>query len=222
MRVISGTARGRSLLSPANVNTRPTSEKVKEAIFSSLQGDLPGAVVLDLFSGSGQLGIESLSRGADFAYFVECERQNFDVVKKNVENCAFGEKSRLYNMDARLFLKRNDLKFDIVFLDPPYGFGLLDEVLPLLSPLMNPGGIVVCEHEGEWFLDERADFKNAETVLKNAETVLKDSETVLKDSETVLKNAETVLNNTKNNFKIYKQKKYGKVNITMFITDNRN
>jgi 16S rRNA (guanine(966)-N(2))-methyltransferase RsmD len=194
MRVISGAARGRSLLSPANLNTRPTSEKVKEAIFSSIQGELPGAVVLDLFSGSGQLGIEALSRGADFAYFVECERKNFDIVKKNVETCLFGEKSRLYNMDARLFLKRNDLKIDIAFLDPPYGFGLLDEVLPLLLPIMNPGGIVVCEHEGEWFLNENV--------------VSRDSETVLKDSE-----------NTPNNFKIYKQKKYGKVNITMLISE---
>jgi 16S rRNA (guanine(966)-N(2))-methyltransferase RsmD len=205
MRVISGLARGRILLSPGVVNTRPTSEKVKEAIFSSLQGDLPEAVVLDLFSGSGQLGIEALSRGADFAYFAECERQNFDIVKKNVSSCGFGEKSKLFCLDARLFLKRVDTKFDIAFLDPPYGLGLLNEVLPLLHPLMNDDGIVICEHGGDGGEIEGASLENGTMSfsVKNSDNI---SENLpQKDTEKLY------------NFTVYRQKKYGKVHITMLI-----
>lgn len=145
MRVITGSARGRRLetLSGEDV-TRPTTESVKEAIFSMIQFELEGKKVLDLFAGSGQLGIEALSRGASFCTFVENNRQAYKVVGSNIKLCKMELCSNLVFSDAASFLTRKD-NFDIAFLDPPYNKGLVTACLPKLTALMNSDGVIVCE-----------------------------------------------------------------------------
>jgi 16S rRNA (guanine(966)-N(2))-methyltransferase RsmD len=153
MRVISGSARGRNLISP-NSSARPTSDKVKEAIFSSLQFDLQNARILDLFAGSGQLGIEALSRGADFSVFCECDRNTVTIILKNLKNCGFMDNSKVHNIDARNFISRCEEKFDIILLDPPYNYGILEEILPNLHSICKENAKIVCEHEKSLLLPE--------------------------------------------------------------------
>ncbi len=154
MRVITGTARGRRLISPEGLDVRPTTDKVKESLFNIIQFDLEGAVVLDLFSGSGQLGIEALSRGAEKVVFVDSSRKSLDVVKKNIDLCKFSDKSVAVLSDAFTFLKTTKEKFDIVFLDPPYRKKLCDASLELLSDCLNKNAVVICETEVDEVLPE--------------------------------------------------------------------
>lgn len=147
MRVITGTAKGRKLNTLENLDIRPTTDRVKEAIFSSIQFEVVQAVVLDLFSGSGQMGIEALSRGAKYAYFVDNSRQSSDVTRDNLISTGLQSNSRVAAMDAIDFLKNTKCEFDIAFLDPPYERGILSDVLPILSEKMSAAGRVICEHE---------------------------------------------------------------------------
>ena len=145
MRVITGAARGRRLETLAGDDvTRPTSENVKEALFSMIQFEIEGKRVLDLFAGSGQLGIEALSRGASFCVFVENSRNAREIVRKNVSRCELTESSQIIFGDALSYVSHCGC-FDIVFLDPPYGKGLIDNCLPYLADSVNTEGIVVCE-----------------------------------------------------------------------------
>lgn len=145
MRVITGLARGRRLqtLSGDDV-TRPTTESVKEALFSMIQFDIEGKRVLDLFAGSGQLGIEALSRGAVSCTFVENNRDAMKVVEANVNHCGFSDRSSIVLSDALSFLKRNT-GYDIVLLDPPYGKGLIHAALPTIAQNISPDGLIICE-----------------------------------------------------------------------------
>ena len=155
MRIISGKATGRRLRTLEGNDVRPTTDKVKEAIFSIIQFDLPGSVFLDLFSGSGQMGIEALSRDAKFAYFVDSSRASVAVTNENLEAVGFSDCSKVYLMDSLSFLRSTSNTFDVALLDPPYNKGLLEEVLPLLEPKMSERGIVLCEHpEKEILPDE--------------------------------------------------------------------
>ena len=154
MRVITGTARGKRLKTLDGQDVRPTSEKVKEAMFSIIQFDLPEARVLDLFAGSGQLGIEALSRGAKSCVFVDKSRNSINIIRENVESCGFSERSIIINISAADYL-RSCPETDIAILDPPYSNGLIEEALPLLESRMSAGGIVVCEHEAGLELPER-------------------------------------------------------------------
>nr|WP_286170866.1 16S rRNA (guanine(966)-N(2))-methyltransferase RsmD [Harryflintia acetispora] len=147
MRVITGQARGRRLLSPAGMEIRPTSEVAKEAIFSILQNELPGARVLDLFAGSGQLGIEALSRGAGYCVFVDVSRQAQQVVRENLQKTGLQENASVAAMDAAAYLRGSRERFDIALLDPPYQKGILEQVLPLCAALMRESGVIVCETE---------------------------------------------------------------------------
>lgn len=159
MRVITGVARGRRLetLSGDDV-TRPTTESVKEALFSMIQFELEGTRVLDLFAGSGQLGIEALSRGAKHCTFVESNRSAAAVVEKNIKHCRLEAVSSVTVADALSFLSRRNT-FDIAFLDPPYRQGLTVKSLALLLPMMSESGIVVCETSREEALpDEISGF----------------------------------------------------------------
>ena len=146
MRVITGTARGRKLITLEGNDVRPTTDMVKEAIFSIIQFDVPGSVFLDLFSGSGQMGIEALSRGAKFGYFVDNSKKSVDVTTENLKNVGFDSVSKCYLMDAKSFLSATNNTFDIALLDPPYSKGILQEVLPLLTKKMSDRGIILCEH----------------------------------------------------------------------------
>ena len=154
MRVITGTARGKKLKTLDNLDIRPTSDMVKEAIFSIIQFDVPGSSVLDLFAGSGQLGIEALSRGASHCVFVEKNRSAYEIVNDNLDHCDLKKNSRVLLMDSIDYLKVAKSGLDIALLDPPYRQGLIEKALPLLDSKMNEGSIIVCEHEKELTLAE--------------------------------------------------------------------
>ena len=146
MRVITGTAKGKRLITPEGRDvTRPTGEKVKEGIFSSIQFLIEGADVLDLFAGSGQLGIEALSRGAKSAVFVDSAKVAQKCITENLKNCGFTDVAKLKTGDALMYLSSAFERFDIAFLDPPYAAEQLPVVLPALSKVMRPGGVVLCE-----------------------------------------------------------------------------
>ncbi len=155
MRVITGALRGKRLLTLEGESVRPTTYKTKEAIFSIVQFDLPQAEVLDLFAGSGQLGIEALSRGARFCVLVDNSKNSLEIIKKNIESCKLGSSSRVLNYDALDYLNIARQSFDIAFLDPPYGLGLIPKALEGVDRVMNPGGAVVCEHEAGLELPEK-------------------------------------------------------------------
>lgn len=155
MRIITGTARGRKLRTLEGNDVRPTTDKVKEAMFSAVQFQIPGASVLDLFGGSGQLGLEALSRGAEKAVFVDKSKASINVITENIEATGFADKSRVVYMDSTDFLKTDRNKYDLVFLDPPYNKGILEQILPLLENHMNEGGRIICEHEQRLELPEK-------------------------------------------------------------------
>ena len=156
MRVISGKARGVVLKTPEGLQTRPTADRVKEALFSIIQFDLPGAVVLDLFGGTGQLGIEAISRGARRCVFVDSSRQSVNIVRENLEHCRLSDRARVLQSDALAYLAGCGEKFDIALLDPPYYAGLLEKILPALSGKMNVGGVIICETASDISLPEEA------------------------------------------------------------------
>ncbi len=160
MRVITGTARGRKLKTLPGLDVRPTTDQVKEAIFSTIQFEVEGAFFLDLFAGSGQMGIEALSRGARFCVFVDSSRQAQDVVRDNLASTGFAKQARVAAMDSLGYLSTAAERFDIAFLDPPYNQGLIPKALPLLVPKMTPGGVILCEHQkGEELPEQVGDFK---------------------------------------------------------------
>ncbi|MBE6881534.1 MAG: 16S rRNA (guanine(966)-N(2))-methyltransferase RsmD [Ruminococcaceae bacterium] len=146
MRVITGSAKGKRLVTPEGREvTRPTGEKVKEGIFSSIQFLIEGADVLDLFAGSGQLGIEALSRGARSCVFVDSAKVAQKCITDNLKNCGFTDIAKLKTGDALMYLSSAFERFDIAFLDPPYAAEQLPVVIPALSKVMRPGGVVLCE-----------------------------------------------------------------------------
>ena len=145
MRVITGTARGRKLKEPEGLDIRPTSGAVKEAIFNIVQFDVPGRRVLDLFAGTGQLGIEALSRGAGSCDFVDKSAVACKIIRENLAHCKL-EGGRVYQMDADRFLKRGD-GYDLIFLDPPYDPAVLEKIIQKIVQfdILNKNGIIVCE-----------------------------------------------------------------------------
>ncbi len=149
MRVITGIARGKNLKTLEGNDVRPTSQKVKEAVFSAIQFDIEGRRVLDLFAGSGQLGIEALSRGAESAVFVDKSAASVKIIKQNLECVGFEQNSRVYMSDYSSFTAMCRDTFDIVFLDPPYKQGLLLPALKSVLPLMSDYGIIICEYPPE-------------------------------------------------------------------------
>ena len=131
MRVITGTAKGMRLVAPPGDDVRPTYDRVKEAVFSIIQFDLEGRRVLDLFAGSGQLGIEALSRGSQTATFVDATRDAIAAIKENLEKTRLSKSAVVLQTDAVGFIKNyRGAEFDVVLLDPPYHEVLLGEVLP--------------------------------------------------------------------------------------------
>ena len=157
MRIISGTMRGKKLLSLEGDAVRPTSDRVKEALFDILQVRIEGRRFLDLFAGSGQIGLEALSRGAGEAVLVDASRASQQVIEKNLRALGLEGRARLAPMDFRAFLHSGPGSFDIAFLDPPYRTGLLQEALPAVARHMNPGSIIVCEHPREEQMPEAAE-----------------------------------------------------------------
>lgn len=154
MRVITGTAKGKRLAAPEGRDVRPTPERVKEGIFSAIQFDIEGRRVLDLFAGSGQLGIEALSRGAESAVFVDTSAQSVALVEKNISSCGFNDKAKVVKSDFSSFAALKKGEFDIAFLDPPYNAGFLEPAINAVCPLMSDYGVIICEHPPEVKLPE--------------------------------------------------------------------
>jgi 16S rRNA (guanine(966)-N(2))-methyltransferase RsmD len=150
MRVVGGALKGRRLASFKGSSIRPTSDKVREAVFNLLAARFPAGFesVLDLFAGTGAMGIEAISRGAERVLFVEHDAGAVSVVKKNLTACGIGKAAKILKRSAlsalRSFLK-SGLGFDLIIIDPPYGSPLAEEVLKNLVRLLNPGGFVVLE-----------------------------------------------------------------------------
>lgn len=147
MRVISGKARGVSLMTPKGELTRPTADRVKEALFSIIQFDLPGAKVLDLFGGTGQLGIEALSRGANQAVFVDAREDACRLIKENLKRTKLESDANVIRSDYLQYLNRCREKFDIIILDPPYAEVFLENALKVITEIdiLQSGGIIIAE-----------------------------------------------------------------------------
>lgn len=147
MRVIAGTARSVPLLSREGLETRPTTDRVKEAIFSVIQFEIEGRQVLDLFGGSGQMAIEALSRGAAGAVIVDQSRDSIQIIRKNLEKTKLADRAQVVCADALEYLQRAKTRFDLIFLDPPYRENLLENALNRISEIdiLKSGGIIVCE-----------------------------------------------------------------------------
>ena len=151
MRVITGTARGRRLKELEGMETRPTTDRVKEGLFSALQFDIEGRRVLDLFAGTGQLGIECLSRGATETVFVDRRADAVKLIRENLKVTELTDRARVVSADSMEFLKGLREKFDIIFLDPPYAAGLLEPAIAHIAKfdILNPHGIIMAEHPVE-------------------------------------------------------------------------
>ena len=156
MRVITGIARGRKLKELPGLETRPTTDKVKESLFNIIQFDIEGRQVLDLFAGTGQMGIEALSRGAAFCTFVDLRKEAAAVVRENLAHTKLAEHARVIQGDYMAFLTGSREKFDLVFLDPPYNTGMLEKALETIAKIdiMTENGIIVCESAAEAVLPE--------------------------------------------------------------------
>ena len=174
MRVITGKARGVALKTPEGMKTRPTSDRVKEALFSIIQFDVPNAKVLDLFAGTGQLGIEALSRDAKYAVFIDELDQACKLISDNLKKTKLENLARVIRSDYGNFLKKCNEKFDIIFLDPPYAEKFLENALNLITEIdiLQSGGIIVTERPAgkELLCDfpgysRSKDYKYSNTVL---------------------------------------------------------
>lgn len=154
MRVISGSAKGRRLKSLEGNDVRPTTDKVKEAIFSAIQFDIEGRRFLDLFAGSGQMGIEALSRGAKNAVFIDGSDRAVKILNENLKNTGFEANAKVIRSDAISYITHTNNIFDIAFLDPPYDEDLLEKALCATVDKMSDFGIILCEHPAEVTLPE--------------------------------------------------------------------
>ena len=148
MRIITGTARGKRLQTPEGLHTRPTTDRVKESVFNIIQWDIEGRRVLDLFGGSGQLGLEAVSRGAESCVIVDGDRSAQKAIEANIKNCRFEKRCQLVKGDSFQFLQRQRKNsYHLIFLDPPYGKGLIEDALVLIDKLhlKREDGIIVAE-----------------------------------------------------------------------------
>lgn len=174
MRVITGKARGVQLKTPEGMLTRPTADRVKEALFSIINFDIPGATVLDLFAGTGQLGIEALSRGANRAVFIDAREDACKIIRENIRRTKFENQASVIRSDYQEYLRRCKEKFDIILLDPPYAEVFLENALKSITEIdiLQSGGIIIAERpiEKELLADfegftRSKDYKYGKTLL---------------------------------------------------------
>lgn len=156
MRVITGSARGKRLKELPGLDTRPTTDRVKEGLFNAIQFDIEGRRVLDLFAGTGQLGIEALSRGAAFCDFVDSAPAAMKIIRANVDACGLAERAAFHQKDFAAFLAGCPGKYGLVFLDPPYASGDLERALEQITAIdiVTGNGIIVCETPADRLLPE--------------------------------------------------------------------
>lgn len=147
MRIISGKYKGKKLRGFNIEGTRPTMDRIKESLFGMIQTHIPNSVVLDLFAGSGALGLEAISNGAKKCYLIDKNIEAIKIIKENSQN--IDEDLKIMNIDYKKFLKNTEEKFDIIFLDPPYKENQMDKSLRIIEErdLLNEKGIVICEYE---------------------------------------------------------------------------
>lgn len=149
MRIIAGKGKGTKLFTKSGNTTRPTADRVKEALFSIIGDSIQDAEVLDVFAGSGALGLESLSRGASFVTLCDNDAESIDILQKNIEKTKnrLNENVSVFHMDAEKLVKSTDKIFDIIFLDPPYHENLITPSIKIIleNNLLNKDGIIVCE-----------------------------------------------------------------------------
>lgn len=177
MRIISGTSKGRKLVTPRDHSLRPTSDRVKESIFNILQDKLEGKIVLDLFAGTGNLGIEALSRGAEKTIFVEKGRQALRLIQRNLTLFGLKERSEIFSKDANraiAILKQKGESFDLILMDPPYEKGLIQKTLTTLNSnqIFHKDSIVVIEHNRREPLPRTLDGWNLIRQRRIGETVI--------------------------------------------------
>ena len=182
MRIITGSARGKRLFTLEGDATRPTSERIKGAIFSSIQFDIENRRVLDLFAGSGQMGLEALSRGAQRCTFIDSSREAIEIVKKNAKATGFFEKSKFLVSDYRNYIRKASGRdsFDLVFIDPPYGLECCVDAAEALArlKLVIPGAIVVLE-SGEEKIDASDERLSGYELMKSHDYGKKTSVNIL-------------------------------------------
>ncbi|NLY81588.1 MAG: 16S rRNA (guanine(966)-N(2))-methyltransferase RsmD [Clostridiales bacterium] len=157
MRITSGDFKYRRLIAPKGYDSRPTSEKVREAVFSMIGTNIEGANVLDLFAGTGSLGLEALSRGADKCTFNDNSSKSLEALRENIENCKAEGWSTVLRGDFKRTLDKATEPFDIIFLDPPYKAGFYDDAFKLISEknLLKEDGLLIVEHNKRDGLDDK-------------------------------------------------------------------
>ena len=177
MRIIAGTMKGRKLRAPSGLDLRPTSDKVKEALFNILSDQIEGATFLDLYAGTGSIGIDALSRGAPSVVFVENNKHHLQYLKENLASCSLEERAEVFATMASAFLtraKKSNRSFDLIFIDPPYESKEVEKILPMLEEgdMITDHGMVVIEHFYKKTLPEKAGnlfflkkYKYGETIL---------------------------------------------------------
>lgn len=151
MKVISGTLKGRNIQGYDIDGTRPTMDRVKESLFAMIQNNIKGSTVLDLFAGSGGLGIEAISNGANLCYFIDHNSEVIKILNQNINNLNIKDKSKIILSDWKKFLNdcsKNNLKFDLIFVDPPYDYNVYEKILDKVSTLnlLNDNGLIILEH----------------------------------------------------------------------------
>lgn len=164
MRVISGTLKGRNILGHNIDGTRPTMDRVKESVFGTIQSYVSNSIVLDLFAGSGNLGIEAISNGAKYCYFVDNNIEAIKVIRKNINTFNIEDKSTILHNDYNKsldYFHNSNIKFDIIFVDPPYKYEIIDKVINkvLDYDLLNENGIIVLEFQNDKLNDRYKDLK---------------------------------------------------------------
>ena len=171
MRVITGSARGRRLETLEGEDVRPTTDRVKEAIFSVIQFETEGRAFLDLFAGSGQMGLEAVSRGASSAVLVDRSKNAIKIIEGNAEKTHLKDQCSIVNSDAADFIKRSKgSKFDIIFIDPPYASGLYAPILLELKncDMLKPTTLIICENDYEGLISENKALEEIYAVKKTS------------------------------------------------------
>ena len=164
MKVISGTLKGRNIIGYNIDGTRPTMDRVKESVFAMIQDYIPDSLVLDLFAGSGNLGIEAISNGAKHCYFTDNNKEVIKVLNQNITNLNIKDKSTIILTDWKKYLNNcpnTNLKFDIIFVDPPYAYDVYEKILDKVTTLdlLKDNGLIILEHGNLKFKDTYSNLK---------------------------------------------------------------
>ena len=177
MRVIGGTLRGKKLISFKGKNIRPTSDRIKESLFNIISSHFEDSlIVADIFAGTGNLGIEALSRGASEAFFIEKDKNALAIIKKNIDLCRVKEKSRIIPLEADkgiALLEKNGQTLDLIFLDPPYNQGLAHETLEILGQSsLAKGALVIAEYASREEIKKQYRILNMQDTRRYGDTSL--------------------------------------------------